>query len=103
LVIIETPQKAHPWPKPHLHAKFGTDRSTGATCARAEGIKKEKKGKERKITVVNWVFAQTTHVDAAICGLACLVVFGSSKFQVSSKSGEPFSSCGVLKFAISYT
>ena len=30
------------------------------------------------------MFAQTTHVDAAICGLACWVVFG--KFQVSSKS-----------------
>jgi len=26
--------------------------------------------------VANWVFAQTTHVDAAICGLACRVVFG---------------------------
>ena len=36
------PQKAHPWPKPHLHANFGGDRSTGATWARAEGIKKEK-------------------------------------------------------------
>ena len=35
------PQKAHPWPKPHLHAKFGEDRSTGATWARAEEIKKK--------------------------------------------------------------
>ena len=25
------PKKAHPWPKPHLHAKFGADRSTGVT------------------------------------------------------------------------
>ena len=55
-----------------LHAKFGADRSTGATWARAEGIKK-RRGK--KLTVANWVFAQTTHVDAAICGLACRVVF----------------------------
>ena len=35
------PQKAHPWPKPHLHAKFCADRSTGATWARAKGIKKK--------------------------------------------------------------
>jgi len=40
--------------------------------------KKEKKKKRRgkKLTVANWVFAQTTHVDAAIYGLACRVVFG---------------------------
>jgi len=41
--------------------------------------KKDQKKKERqgkKLTVANWVFAQTTHVDAAICGLVCLVVFG---------------------------
>ena len=70
------PQKAHLWPEPQLHAKVGADRSTGATWARArdEGIKKERQGK--KLTVANWVFAQTTHVDAAICGLACRVVFG---------------------------
>ena len=43
------PQKAHPWPKPHLHAKFGADRSTSATWARAEGIKKIEK-KARKET-----------------------------------------------------
>jgi len=43
------PQKAHPWPKPHLHANFCADRSTGATWARAEGIKKEEK-KARKET-----------------------------------------------------
>ena len=41
------PEKAHPWPKPHLHVKFGADRSTGATWARAEGIKK--KGEERNL------------------------------------------------------
>jgi len=40
--------------------------------------KKEKKKKKqgKKLTVANWLFAQTTHVYAAICGLACLVVFG---------------------------
>ena len=68
------PRKAHPWPKPHLRAKFGGDRSTAATWARAEEIKKKRQGK--KLIVANWVFAQTTHVDAAICGLACRVVFG---------------------------
>jgi len=49
LVIIETP-KRHILGlngKPHLHANFGGDRSTGATWARAEGIKKKKK-KEKK-------------------------------------------------------
>ena len=71
------PQKAHPWPKPHFHANFGADRSTGATWARAEGIKKKKEKRQgEKLTVANWVLAQTTHVDAAICGLACRVVFG---------------------------
>jgi len=43
------PQKAHPWPKPHLHANFGTDRSTGATCVRDEKRKKRKKDKERNL------------------------------------------------------
>ena len=38
--------------------------------------KKRKKRQGKKLTVANWVFAQTTHVDAAICGLACRVVFG---------------------------
>ena len=61
---------------PVVHANFGTNRSTGATWAQAEGIKKKKKRQRKKITVANWVFAQTTHVDAAICGLACRVVFG---------------------------
>jgi len=75
-------QKAHHWPKPHLLANFGADRSTGATWARAEGIKKERKKQGKKLTMAKWVFAQTTHVDAAICGLACRVVFGISfKFR----------------------
>jgi len=59
-----------------LHANFGADRSTGATWARAEGIKKKKKRQGKKLTMANWVFAQTTHVDAATCGFACRVVFG---------------------------
>jgi len=57
-----------------------------------ESKKERKKTRQgKKLTVVNWVFAQTTHVDAAICGLACWVVFG---FQVSSKSVGRFSRCG---------
>ena len=43
------PQKAHPWPKPHLHAKFGAHRSTVATWVRAEEIQKKEK-KARKET-----------------------------------------------------
>jgi len=42
------PQKAPPWPKPHLHANFGAYRSPGATCARDEEIKKERKKEEKK-------------------------------------------------------
>ena len=98
------PQEAYPWPKLHLHAKFGGDRSTAATWARAEEIKKKKERKKRqgkKLTMANWVFAQTTHVNAAICG--GWSSGGSSKFQVSSKSVERFSSCGGSKIAISYT
>jgi len=52
------PQKAHPWPKPHLHANFGADRSAGATWARAEGIKTERK-KARKETFAGAVFPLT--------------------------------------------
>jgi len=37
------PQKAQLWPEPQLHAIFGTDRSTGATCAWDKGIKKARK------------------------------------------------------------
>jgi len=37
---------------------------------------RNQKRRRKKLTVANWVFAQTTHVDAAICGLACRVVFG---------------------------
>jgi len=69
IVNHRDPKKAHPWLKPHLHGDFGGDRSNGATWARDEEIKKERQGK--KLTVANCrVFAQTTHVDAAICGLA---------------------------------
>jgi len=39
---------------------------TGATCARDEKPKKErKKDKDRDLTVANWVFAETTHVVAS--------------------------------------
>jgi len=34
-----------------------------------ESKKERKKRQGKKLTVANWVFAQTTHVDAAICGL----------------------------------
>ena len=47
-------------------------------CARRRNQKKRKieKRQGKKLTVANWVFVQTTHVDAAICGLACRMVFG---------------------------
>jgi len=89
------PQKAHPWLKPHLHMPILVQ--IGPLVRPGRVLKKSKKKKKRrgkKLTVANWVFAQTTHVDAAIGGLACRVVFG---FQVSSKSGERFSSCGGRK------
>jgi len=38
-------------------------------------MEKPEKGKERNLQWKTWVFAQTTHVDTAICGLACKVVF----------------------------
>jgi len=63
------PQKAHPWPEPRLHGDFGGDRSSGVTWARDEE-------REKETYSANWVFVQTTHVDAAICGLACHVGFG---------------------------
>jgi len=53
-------QKAHPWPKPHLHAEFGADWSIGATCARAEGIKKKEK-KARKETYSGKVGVRPDH------------------------------------------
>jgi len=37
---------------------------------------RNQKRREKKLTVANCVFAQTTHVDAAMCGLACRVVHG---------------------------
>ena len=37
----QDPQEAHPWPKPRLHANFGTDRYTD--------VKESKKGKERNL------------------------------------------------------
>jgi len=72
------PQKAHPsWSETRLHGDFGGKLAIGeavrVTWARDEEIKK---GEERNLHVANWVFAQTTHVDAAKYGLACRVVFG---------------------------
>jgi len=70
------PQKAHPWPEPRLHGDFGEDRSSGATWAQDEGIKKKERIRQgKKLTVANRMFAQTNHVDAAIWGFACQVVF----------------------------
>jgi len=68
------PQKAHHWPEPHLHAKFGADRSTGATCARDEEIKKRKKA--RKETYSGKLGVRPDHPRWGSDGLACRVVFG---------------------------
>jgi len=85
------PQKAHSWPKPHLHAKFGADRSTGATWARAEGIKKTKK-KERNLQWQTGCSPRPpTLTQRYVVSHAGRSSWDSSKFQVSSKSGEPFS------------
>jgi len=70
------PQKAHPWPKPHLRANFGADRSTGATWARAEEIKKKRKKARNETYSDKLGVRQTTHVEAAIYVNACQVVFG---------------------------
>jgi len=56
------PQKAPPWLKPHLHANFRLDRSPGATCARAEGIKKKKEKKARKETYSGKLGVRTDHL-----------------------------------------
>ena len=97
------PKKAHPWPKPHLHASFGADRSTGATWARAEGIKKErKKGKERNL---QWQTGCSPGPPTLMQRYVVLHAGWSSgyKFQVSLKSVERFSRFRGSKFAISYT
>jgi len=52
-------------PVPHLqYANFVGDRSTGATWAQAGHKLKKSKRRGKKLAVANWVFAQTTHVDA---------------------------------------
>jgi len=56
------PQKAHPWGKDVIRRIDCQKRYTGATCARDEETKKEKKDKERNLTVANWVFAEATPV-----------------------------------------
>jgi len=94
------PQKAHLGPKPHLHANFGTDRSIGATWARAEGIKKKKKkGEERNL---QWQTGcshrpPTLTQRYVFCMPGGLREVVSYKFQVSSKSVERVSRCGGRK------
>ena len=80
------PQKAHPWPKPHLRAKFGGDRSTAATWARAEEIKKkEKKGKERNLQWQTGCSPRPPTLTQRYMVLhAGWSSGGSSKFEVSS-------------------
>ena len=99
------PRKAHPWPKPHLHAKFGADRSTGATRARAEEItKKRKKGKERNLQWQTGCSPKPpTLTQRYVILLAGWSSGDSSKFQVSSKLVQRFSRFWGSKFAISYT
>jgi len=69
------------------------NRSTSATCVRD---KKTKKGKERNLTVANWVFAQTTHTTSWYQNAVWLGGWSSSssfKFQVSSKLAGRLPSC----------
>jgi len=95
------PQKAHPWPKLHLHAKFGVDRFTGATWARAEEIKK---GKERNLQCQTGCSPRPPTLTQRYVVLRAGWSSGvSSKFQVSSKSVEWFSRYGGSKIVISYT
>jgi len=52
--------------------------------------------------VISHVFAETTHVVAAPCGFACVVIPPTRRsyiFQVSSKSVQGFLSAGGSKFA----
>jgi len=42
--------------------RYSQNRSTGATCARDEVSKKEKKTKKETYPVANWEFAESTHV-----------------------------------------
>jgi len=74
------PQKAPPWPKPHLHANFGVDRSTGATCAWAEGIKKKKKRQEKKL-LSGAVFPLTL-----TCGLYNSLYYRTSRLGPGTRS-----------------
>jgi len=90
------PEKAHHWPEPHLRANFGADRSTGATWARAEGIKKRKKGKERNLQwQTGCPHRPPTLTQRYVVLHAGWTSGGSYKFKVSSKSVERFSRCGV--------
>jgi len=92
------PQKAPPWLKPHLHANFRADRLPGATCARAEGMKKKEKRKKSKERNLQWQ-TRCSHRPPTLTHRYVVLHAGwssggSYKFQVSSKSVERFSSCG---------
>ena len=62
----QNPQKAH------LCVERRQNQSKSATCACDKGTKKDK---ENKLTVTNWVFAQSTHVIGSKYHLASWVVF----------------------------
>jgi len=85
------PKKAHPWPKPHLNANFGADRSG----RELKESKKTEKGKERNIqwqtgcSRIPPTLTQQYVVLHARWSSGC-----SCKFQVSSKSVERFSDVG---------
>jgi len=64
--------------------------------------KRSKKDKERNLTVVNWLFAQTTYAVRSKYCLAWWVVFHSYKFQVLSTSAERLPSCEGSKFGWSH-
>jgi len=67
--------------------------------------KRKKKSRWKKLTVANWVFAQTTPTltQRYVVLYAGWSSGDSYKFQVSSKSVERFARCGGSKFGISYT
>jgi len=86
------PQKAHPWPKPRLHADFDGDRSSGATWARDEETKKGEKRNLQWQTVCSP--KPPTLTQRCVVLHAGWSTGDSYKFQVSSKSVERFSRCG---------
>jgi len=86
------PQKAHPRLEPRSHGDFGADRSSGATWVRDEGTKK---GKERNSQWQTGCSPRPPTLTQRYVVLHAGWSSGDSfKFQVSSKSDEPFSRCG---------